>query len=179
MNHRLRDSIRQGTTRQLREQAEAERQPVPEGTYPLELRDGTLIETDDDDAIELDWVVPSGPHQGRHIFQKLILSGRSLPFAIAHLDKLNIPVESLDSRTLPRDLTSANTYGNRYKVPIPSGVVIEASVGQWTGKDNVVRNQINSLGKIITPALNVAGFTPNQKNDQPGEIPDGGDEIPF
>jgi hypothetical protein len=180
--NRLRDYIRQGCVDQLRKDAQAKHEPLPPGAYPIELLGGTLIETDDD-VLELEWRVAGGPHQGRRVFQRLKLAGASLPYAIADLDTLGISIESLDSRTLKRLIADSPAYGNRFEAPVPTGLVIEATVGQWKGDNGKVHNQISRFGAVINPAPDLREFKPESTSgpvDGDDDLRDHSDEdIPF
>src|SRR5262249_26559039 len=156
--NRLRDYIRKGCVDQLRKDAQAKREPLPPGAYPLDLLAGTPIEADDHDAPELEWRVADGVHQGRRVFHRLKLAGASLPYAIAHLDTLGISIESLDSRTLKPLLVDSPAHGSRFQAIVPIGLVIEATVTQWTGDDGKARNQIERFGAVVTPAPNLDEF---------------------
>src|SRR5262249_41750634 len=99
---RLRDHIRQGQVNKLRTDAQAEREPLPAGKCRLELVNGVLVETADEDFVELEWKVEPGQHAGRRVFQRLKLAGPALSYSVADLDLIGVSLEAMDSRRLKK-----------------------------------------------------------------------------
>jgi hypothetical protein len=190
---RLRDYIRQGQMDKLRADAQAEREPLPAGKCRLELVNGVLVETDQDEVLELEWRVESGDHAGRSVFQRLKLAGKALPYAVGDLDLIGVPIARLDSRKLPRLARDANGRpGERFRAPVPVGLVVGAFIGHWTGNDGRNRHRIERLVKVLRPAPDLAEFEPESPAADPADAPDqhrgdsdsdwaegAADEIPF
>jgi hypothetical protein len=170
---RLRDYIRQGQVGKLRSDAQAEREPLPPAKYKLELVAGVLVETDEDDVVELEWRVESGDHAGRRVFQRLKMGGSALSYSIADLDLLGVALERLDSRRLPRLATDSNGRpGERFRAPVPVGVLVGAVVGHWAGNDGRKRHRIERLVKVLRPAPNLPEFEPEPPAADPADAGD-------
>jgi hypothetical protein len=157
---RLRDYIRGGQVNKLRADAQAEREPLPAGKHRLELVNGVLVETADEDLLELEWKVETGEHAGRRVFQKLRLAGRAMGYSIDDLDLIGVPLEALDSRKLPKLPADANRPGDRFRAPVPVGIVVGVLIGHWTGTDGQRRHRIERLVKVLKPAPDLAEFEP-------------------
>jgi hypothetical protein len=157
---RLRDYIRQGQVNKLRADAQAEREPLPAGKYRLELVNGVLVETTDADTIELEWKVESGDHAGRRVFQKLKCVGPALAYSVPDLDLLGVTFEALDSLKLPKLLADSNRPGERFRAPVPVGIVVGVVIGHWQGTDGRTRHGIERLVKVLKPAPDLSEFEP-------------------
>jgi hypothetical protein len=157
---RLRDYIRQNQVNKLRADARAEREPLPDGKYRLELVNGVLVETADEDVLELEWKVENGDHAGRRVYQRLKLAGPALAYSIMDVDLVGIDLGKLDSRTLPQLPGDLNRPGDRYRAPVPVGLVVGALIGHWDGNDGKTRHRIERLVKVLKPAPDLTDFEP-------------------
>jgi hypothetical protein len=188
---RLRDYIRQGQVNKLRTDAQAGREPLPAGKCRLELVNGVLVETSDEDVVELEWRVESGDHAGRRVYQRLKLAGPALAFSIADLELVGVALERLDSRTLPKLPADLNRPGERFRAPVPVGIVVGALIGHWAGSDGRTRHRIERLVKVVKPAPDLSEFEPGppaaamtseRNGDQDGDgwdDEDLDDDVPF
>jgi hypothetical protein len=176
---RLRDYIKAGQAGRLREDAAKEREPLPAGKYKLELVNGVLVESADDDVLELEWRVESGDHAGRRIYQRLKLAGPALAYSVVDLDLVGVQIESLDSRKLPKLSADPSRQGQRFRAPVPVGVVVGALIGHWSGTDSRARHRVHRLVRVLRPAPDLSEFEPEPPATATTAQPDpdqGGDE---
>ncbi len=155
---RLRDYIRGGQVNKLRAAAQAEREPLPVGKHRVELVNGVLVETADEDVVELEWKVESGDHAGRRIFQKLKLAGPALAYSVVDLDLIGVSIEALDSRKLTKLPADSRRPGDRFRAPVPVGIVVGVLIGHWSGTDGRLRHRVERLVKVLKPAPDLSEF---------------------
>jgi hypothetical protein len=165
---RLRDCIRAGQTGKLQDELAKEREPLPAGKYRLELINGVLVEAADDtadiDALELEWKVASGDHSSRRVFQRLKLSSPALAYSVKDLELLGVALDALDSRRLPKLPAEPNRPGERFRAPVPVGIVVGAVLGHWTSQnDGRARHRIERLVKMLKPAPDLSEFDPGPR----------------
>jgi hypothetical protein len=90
----------------------------------------------------------------------LKLAGRALSYSVDDLDLIGVSLEALDSRKLPKLPVDPNRPGDRFRAPVPVGIVVGVVVGHWTGTDGQRRHRIEKLVKVLKLAPDLAEFEP-------------------
>jgi hypothetical protein len=109
----------------------------------------------------------------------------------------------MDSQTLPKLPADLKRPGERFRAPVPIGIVVGVLIGHRSGTDGRVRHRIDRLVKVLKPAPDLRDFGPespaaattttaNQNGDQnqdsdeeqddagiEWEDEDGDDSMPF